>query len=307
MQIYLPIAELSVDIILILGLGGAAGILSGMFGIGGGFLLTPLLIFIGVPPAVAVASTSNQIIAASASGFLTHWRKKNVDFQMGTLLLLGGLAGSSVGVWIFTLLKKLGQIDLVISLSYVGFLTLIGGMMAYESLNSVFEFKKKRKKGLGGPRRKKWIQLLPFKIHFERSDLHISAVTPVVIGFIVGILVSIMGIGGGFFMIPAMIYILGMPTSVVIGTSLFQVIFVTANVTILHAINTQTVDVMLALLLLTGSVIGAQVGIRLATRLKTEYLRGLLALIVLGVAVKLALSLLTTPGDLYSVTLGEHS
>ncbi len=307
MQIYLPIAELSVDAFTILILGGLTGILSGMFGIGGGFLMTPLLIFIGVPPAVAVASSSNQIIAASVSGFMTHWRKGSVDFQMGVLLLAGGLAGSGVGVWIFTLLKRVGQIDLVISLCYVGFLTLIGSMMMAESSRAMVGSGARKKKNVSKAGRRKWLGWLPFKMHFARSQLEMSLIIPIIIGFLIGVLVSIMGIGGGFFMIPAMIYILGMPASMVVGTSLFQVTFVSANVTFLHAVNTQTVDILLALLLLTGAVIGAQVGIRLGTKLKTEYLRGLLALIVLGVAVKLGMGLLTQPEDLYTVVMEPMS
>lgn len=303
MQVYLPIAELSVDVFTILMLGGVTGVLSGMFGIGGGFLTTPLLIFIGVPPAVAVATSSNQIIAASASGFLTHWRRGNVDLKMGVLLLIGGLIGSGVGVWLFTLLKRAGQIDLVISLCYVGFLSLIGGMMMVESLRAIYGAGKPKKKSFGKLGRQKFFAFLPFKVTFAKSQLRMSALLPLIIGMLVGVLVSLMGIGGGFFMIPAMIYILGMPASVVVGTSLFQVTFVSANVTFLHAINTHTVDIMLALLLLGGASVGAQIGIRLGTKLKTEYLRALLALIVLGVALKLGANLFTQPEDLYSVTM----
>lgn len=303
MQVYLPIAELSVDVLTILMLGGITGILSGMFGIGGGFLTTPMLIFIGVPPPVAVATSSNQIIAASISGFMTHWRRGNVDFKMGGLLLAGGLVGSGVGVWLFTLLKRVGQIDLVISLCYVGFLSLIGAMMLAESLKAISGASKPKKKTFGKLSKQKFFAFLPFKVTFTQSQLRMSALVPVIIGMLVGVLVSLMGVGGGFFMIPAMIYILGMPASMVVGTSLFQVTFVSANVTFLHAINTHTVDIMLALLLLIGASIGAQIGIRLGGKIRTEYLRVLLAVILLGVALKLGMNLLTQPDELYSISM----
>ncbi len=306
MQIYLPIAELSVDVFTLLMLGGLTGILSGMFGIGGGFLTTPLLIFIGVPPAVAVATSSNQIIAASVSGFMTHWRRSNVDFQMGALLLAGGLIGSSVGVWLFTQLKRAGQIDLTISLCYVTFLSLIGGMMLAESIRLIFGAHKPKKKTRKSVL-SRFIARLPMKMTFTRSQLRMSVMVPLIIGMLVGILVSLMGVGGGFFMIPAMIYILGMPASMVVGTSLFQVTFVSANVTFLHAVNTHTVDILLALILLTGASIGAQIGIRLSTRLKTEYLRALLAVLVLLVALKLGMDLFTQPEDLYSIAMERMS
>jgi hypothetical protein len=305
MTVYLPIAEISVNLFLILGMGGAVGLLSGMFGVGGGFLMTPLLIFIGIPPAVAVATEANQITAASVSGVLAHWRRGNVDFKMGTILLIGGILGSILGTWIFTFLKSIGQVDLLISLSYVVFLGIIGGLMFVESINAMLKSRK------GTPARKKlhqhyWIHGLPFKMRFRKSKLYISALMPLSIGAFVGILSAIMGVGGGFVMVPAMIYLLGMPTSVVIGTSLFQIIFVTANVTLLHAINTQTVDVLLALLLMSSSVVGAQIGTRFGTKLRGEQLRSLLALLVLIVCVKLAIDLVITPDDLFSLGEGGH-
>lgn len=301
MQIYLPIAEIPVNIFAILALGGLTGMLSGMFGVGGGFLMTPLLIFIGISPPVAVATSSNQIIAASVSGFLAHWRRNNVDFKMGLMLLVGGLAGSSFGVWLFKLLKQLGQIDLAISLIYVTFLGGIGIMMAIESSRSLIaqKYGKQQEETGGRPKR---LDRLPFKMRFPRSRLYISALLPLGIGVVAGALVSLMGVGGGFIMIPAMIYLLGMPTTVVVGTSLFQIIFITSNVTLLHAVNTHTVDIILALLLLTGSVIGAQFGTKIGSRLKAEQVRGLLALMVLAVALKLALGLFTRPEDLYTIT-----
>jgi uncharacterized membrane protein YfcA len=300
MQIYLPIAEMSVNVFLLLGMGGAIGFLSGLFGVGGGFLMTPLLIFIGVPPAVAVGTEANQIVASSVSGVLAHWRRGNVDLKMGTVLMVGGFAGSTLGVGLFKILRSLGQIDLVISLSYVIFLGIIGALMLVESLRSM-----RRRKAAAAQRGKlhqhTWIHGLPLKMRFRRSKLYISALMPFAVGFLVGILAAIMGVGGGFIMVPAMIYLLGMPTSVVIGTSLFQIIFVTANVTFLQAYANQTVDVVLALLLLTGAVIGAQFGARAGARLQGEQLRGLLAVMVLLVCAKLFFDLLVTPDDIYTL------
>lgn len=300
-DIYLPIAEMPVNILVILLLGMVGGFLSGMFGIGGGFLMTPLLIFMGIPPAVAVASSTNQIIAASVSGFLAHWRRKNVDIKMGAFLIAGGFIGSSGGVWLFAVLKRIGQIDLVISVSYFLFLGAIGTLMAVESIKRIRE--KKRGVAPGKPEIPGWLKSkkLPFIMEFPRSEIRLSAVLPVAVGLLAGILVSLMGIGGGFLMIPAMIYILGMPTSVVIGTSLFQIIFTTANVTFLQAVNTHTVDIVLAILLISGSVMGAQIGTRAATRLPGEKMRMLLSLIVLAVALKLAFDLFTEPRNPYSV------
>jgi uncharacterized membrane protein YfcA len=302
-QIYLPIAEISVNIFLILGMGGVVGFLSGVFGVGGGFLMTPLLIFIGIPPAVAVATEANQIVASSVSGVLAHWKRGNVDFKMGFALLFGGIIGSSLGVGLFSFLRDLGQLDLVIKLSYVVFLGVIGVLMLIESVNSI-----RRKKKQTSPKLHKhnWMHGLPFKMRFRRSRLYISALLPISIGLLVGLLAAIMGVGGGFIMVPAMIYLLGMPTVVVVGTSLFQIIFVTANVTVLQAVNTQTVDVVLALLLLTGGVVGAQIGVRAGVRLQGEQLRGLLALMVLGVCIKIGYDLVVTPVDLYTIGLGGH-
>lgn len=297
LQIYLPIAEMSVHIFLILGLGLTTGVLSGMFGVGGGFLTTPLLIFIGVPPTVSVATSANQIVAASVSGFMNQWRRKLVDFKMGNYLLVGGLIGSTAGIWLFTLLQKLGQIDLVISVSYVLFLSVIGILMGVESLRAMFG----SRSGSTSPHPEThWTQRLPLKASFPASKIEMSVLMPLIIGAMVGVIVSIMGIGGGFFMVPAMIYLLRMPTNVVIGTSLYQIIFITANVTLLHAIETQTVDIVLALLLLLGSVIGTQIGSRIGSKLPSEKLRALMALLVLSVATKLAFGLFVKPENLYS-------
>ena len=303
MQIYLPIAEISLDVFLLLGMGGAVGFLSGLFGVGGGFLMTPLLIFIGVSPAVAVASEANQVVAASASGMLAHMRRGNVDFKMGAVLLAGGFAGSSFGVWLYSALRAVGQLDLVISLAYVAFLGIIGTLMLAESVRAVL-----RRRRPGTQLRKlhqhTWLHGLPLKIRFRKSKLYISALLPLAIGFFVGILSAIMGVGGGFIMVPAMIYLLGMPTATVVGTSLFQIIFVTANVTFLQAVNNQTVDVVLALTLLTGGVVGAQIGGRFAGRLPGEYLRLLLGAFVLFVGALMMFGLVSTPEDIFSVGVG---
>jgi uncharacterized membrane protein YfcA len=304
MQLYLPIAEVSVNAFLLLGLGGIVGFLSGMFGVGGGFLITPLLFFIGVPPAVAVATGANQVVASSVSGVLAQVRRKGVDFTMGGVLLGGGLIGSAIGVWVFKLMTELGQIDLFVQLSYVLFLGLIGAMMFQESLRSLL---KSRRPG-GAPIRRahvhSWVHGLPLKMKFRASGLYISVIPPLMIGAAVGFLSAIMGVGGGFIMVPAMIYLLGMPTKVVIGTSLFQIIFVTAFTTVMHAVTSQTVDMLLALLLILGGVVGAQIGTRVGVRLKAEQLRILLSLLVLAVSIRIALDLLLTPDELFSVTPG---
>ena len=305
MQIYLPIAELSVDVFLLLGLGGMVGFLSGLFGVGGGFLMTPLLIFIGVPPPVAVATEANQIVASSVSGMLAHMMRQSVDFKMGGVLLAGGLIGSTAGVFLFKYLRAIGQIDLVISLSYVFFLGIIGLLMLLESARTAI--KRRRGSARGKLHKHTWIHGLPFKMRFRRSKLYISALLPISVGIIVGLLAAIMGVGGGFLMVPAMIYLIGMPTSVVIGTSLFQITFVTAYVTFLQALNNQTVDIVLALILLFGGVIGAQLGTRAGARLRGEELRGLLALLVLAVCGKLLYDLVATPDDLFSLSLGIGS
>jgi uncharacterized membrane protein YfcA len=302
MYIYLPIAEISMHIGIIIGLGGGVGFLSGLFGVGGGFLMTPLLIFFGVPPVVAVATEANQIVASSVSGVLAHMRRSNVDFKMGTILLVGGVIGSTLGVFLFAFLRELGQIDLVIKLSYVVLLGIVGSLMLVESVRAIL---RTRKPGAarGKLHQHNWLHGLPFKMRFRRSKLYISALLPLAIGAFVGVLAAIMGVGGGFIMVPAMIYILGMPTAVVVGTSLFQIIFVTANVTILQSVQTQTVDFVLAGLLLFGAVIGAQFGTRAGAKLRGEQLRGLLALMVLAVCIKLGFDLALHPASLYSVEL----
>jgi uncharacterized membrane protein YfcA len=305
MQIYLPIAEMSVHILLILGLGGAVGLLSGLFGVGGGFLMTPLLIFIGVPPAVAVGTQAAQTVASSVSGVMAHMRRGNVDFTMGAVLTAGGFAGSILGVWLFNLLKFSGHIDLTISSGYVIFLGVVGGFMLAESLPGVLNRKPAALAAAArGPGRHMWMHGLPFKMRFKRSKLYVSALLPLAIGALVGLLVAMMGVGGGFLMVPAMIYLLGMPTQPVIGTSLFQITFVTAATALLQATVNQSVDIVLALLLLVTGVIGAQIGARLSPKIKGEHLRIMLALIVLAVAIRLALELVIPPSELFSLSSG---
>ncbi|MBL3701614.1 TSUP family transporter [Sulfitobacter sp. BDSS02] len=305
MQIYLPIAEVSVNAFLLLGLGGLVGILSGMFGVGGGFLITPLLFFVGIPPAVAVATSANQIVASSFSGVLAHFQRKTVDLKMGTVTLCGGLVGAALGVLAFNYLKSIGQVDLMVRLCYVLFLGIVGALMFVESLNALRKTRKAATSGRPTPTKRNkhnWVHALPFKMRFRTSGLYISVIPPLLVGLTVGVLAAVMGVGGGFIMVPAMIYILGMPTKVVIGTSLFQIIFVAAFTTMLHATTNYTVDVVLALLLLIGGVIGAQFGTQIGLRMKAEQLRVLLALLVLLVCFKLALDLLIEPHELYSLT-----
>jgi hypothetical protein len=300
-EIYLPIAEQSMNVFVLFGLGGAAGLLAGMFGVGGGFLATPLLIFVGIPPAVAVASQANQVIANSISSLQVQWRRGNVDLRMGLVLLLGGMIGSSAGVTLFTWLKAIGQIDFVIAVMYVILLSSIGLLMAFESLRTLW----KRRRNPTGPRGKLHthylVHRLPWKMRFYKSKLYISAFLPIGLGFLIGILSAILGVGGGFVLVPAMIYILGMPTTVVIGTSNFQILFVAANVTFLQAVTNGTVDVVLALLLILGGVVGAPIGSRIAARLPGVVLRALMAVLVLAVATELLFELLRTPASPYSL------
>jgi len=301
MQIYLPIAEVSVNAFVLLGLGGIVGFLSGMFGVGGGFLITPLLFFIGIPPAIAVATGANQVVASSVSGVLAHLRRKTVDFRMGLVLTAGGLLGSVIGVWVFARLSAAGQIDLLVQLAYVLFLGIIGALMLQESIRAL---RRRNRTGTAAPRRNRDRQLvhrLPLKMKFRTSGLYISVIPPIVVGIGVGFLAAVMGVGGGFVMVPAMIYLLGMPTKVVVGTSLFQIIFVTAFTTVAHATTSFSVDMALALLLILGGVVGAQIGAQVGLRLKAEQLRILLALLVLAVAAKIALDLLLQPAELYSL------
>jgi len=302
MYLYLPIAEVSVNLFVIFGMGGLVGILSGMFGVGGGFLMTPLLIFYGIPPIVAVATEANQIVASSISGAFAHWRRKAVDFKMGTILLFGGIIGSFIGIELFIFLKDLGQIDLIISLSYVILLGAIGTLIFIEGIRSMIAHRNEKVVQVKKRKDRTWVHSLPLRVRFKKSGLYISIIPPIVIGIAVGIMASIMGVGGGFIMVPAMIYLLRMPTNVVIGTSLYQIIFVTSLVTVLHAYENQTVDVMLAMILMSGGVVGAQIGAALGHKLKAEQLRFLLGILILAVCAKMLIELAVEPKDIYVIT-----
>ena len=294
---------MNVNIVLIIFVGMIVGGLSGLFGVGGGFLMTPLLIFLGIPPVVAVGSEAPHVLASSVSGVIAHWRKKNVDFKMGFFLLIGGVVGSTIGVNLFKILSIFGQIDIVIQMLFVIFLGFIGFTMAFESAKTTIKKYRTTSSIRTKLHQHSWIHGLPFKLRFHRSKLYISAIPPIVIGFFVGILSAMMGVGGGFIMIPAMVYILGMSTNVVVGTSLFQIIFVTANSTFFQAYLNQTVDIVLASLMIIGGVIGAQIGARLGTKLKAEYLRGILAILVLLVCAKIFTDMTLTPSELFSLEL----
>ena len=303
--IYLPIAELSVNIFVILGMGAAVGFLSGMFGVGGGFLITPLLIFYNIPPAVAVATGANQVVASSVSGALAHFRRGTLDIKLGLVLLVGGLAGATVGIQIFSMLRRLGQLDLIISLLYVVFLGSVGGLMLWESVISLRRAAKNKPVSLRKPGQHNWVHRLPFKMRFKRSKLYLSVIPVILLGFAIGVLTSVMGVGGGFIMVPAMIYLLRIPTSVVIGTSLFQIIFVTAFTTVVQAATNFTVDIVLAWLLMIAGVIGAQYGVRVGQKMRGEQLRAGLALLVLGVGIRLGFDLVLPPDEIYSVVSGS--
>ena len=304
MEVFLPIAQVFINPVEILLLSAIVGVLSGLFGVGGGFLMTPLLVLLGIPPAVAVASEANHIVGSSLSGTIGHLKRNAVDIKLGNLLLVGGILGSFVGISIFNSLIKIGLIDLLITLTYFLFLTGVGSFMLYESLDSMGIFnKKKRPKSY----HHSWIMGLPIRMRFKKSGLYISIIPPLVIGFVVGILASIMGVGGGFIMIPAMIYIIRMPTSVVIGTSLYQIIFVTAIVTLLHSYHNQTVDIILALILLLGGAIGAQIGVKLSSKLKGPMLRASLAVLVLSVGIVMASDLLIRPDETITLLIGGGS
>nr|WP_210345420.1 sulfite exporter TauE/SafE family protein [Jiella flava] len=284
-------------------MGAAVGFISGLFGVGGGFLITPLLIFYNIPPAVAVATGANQVIAASFSGALAHYRRGTIDFKLGTVLLIGGFCGSLLGVALFTLLRRLGQLDLVVSLLYVVFLGGIGGLMLVESLQSMLRSQSQGAGEVRRPGQHSWVHGLPLKMRFHRSKLYVSVIPVLVLGFLIGLLAGIMGVGGGFIAVPAMIYLLRVPTSVVIGTSLFQIIFTAAATTILQAATNRTVDVVLAFLLMLGGVIGAQFGAEAGRRLRGDQLRALLALLVLAVGIRLGIQLVVTPEEPFTITL----
>ncbi len=303
MHFYLPVAEMSANVLVFLAMGGAVGFLSGMFGVGGGFLMTPLLIFAGIPAAVAVGTESAQIMASSVSGALAQWRRRNIDVLMGLVLLAGGMVGSIMGVSVVGQLRRQGQFEFFVSICYVTFLGVIGSLMLIESLNTM----RKAQGGTAVSARRSgqhnWIHGLPLKLRFQRSKLYISALPPLFIGLFVGLLAAIMGVGGGFIMVPAMIYLLRVPTNVVVGTSLFQIVFLTGLTTVLHAAQNQTVDVVLAIVLMIGGVVGAQFGAAAGERLKAEQLRFLLATLVLMVGLRFAWQLIAPPADLYSIAV----
>ncbi len=301
MGIYLPIAEISVNVFVLLAMGGAVGFLSGLFGVGGGFLITPLLIFYNIPPAVAVATGANQVIASSFSGALAHFKRGTLDIKLGMVLLGGGIVGASVGIYAFSLLRALGQLDLIVSLMYVVFLGTIGGLMLIESLRAIRRARMGKSNTLKRPGQHNWVHKLPFKIRFRASKIYVSVIPVLVLGGVIGFLSSIMGVGGGFIMVPAMIYLLKVPTNVVIGTSLFQIVFVSAYTTIVHSTANQTVDIVLAFLLMAGGVAGAQYGARAGQFLRGEQLRALLALMVLAVGLRLAFDLFAEPSSIYSL------
>jgi uncharacterized protein len=304
MHVYLPIAELPVNVLLMLALGGAVGFLSGMFGVGGGFLMTPMLIFAGVPSAVAIATGANPLIASSITGTIAQYRHKNVDLKLGIVLLAGGATGSFFGVQIVKFLRQQGQLDLTVSLLYVVFMSVIGGLMLIESLRAIRKQRKGRSISMRRPAQHNWIQRLPFRTRFKTSKLYISAVPALVLGILVGLLSGVMGVGGGFIMVPILIYLLRVPTGIAIGTSLFQVIFVSAITTLFQAVWNQTVDIALALMLMAGGVIGAQIGAASGQHLRAEQLRLLLAILVLAVGLRL-LAGLFVPADLFSLTRTE--
>ena len=296
MLIHLPIAPIAVDPLILIAIGGLVGFLSGLFGVGGGFLLTPLLIFYGVPAAVAVSTQANQVLATSIAGVSAHWRERQVDTKLGTLMLMGGLGGSTIGVGVFSLLKYFGVVDATIAVLYIVFLGVIGGLMAWESVGALG--------GTGGDpgrrtRLRVWMRSLPMKRRFPRSGLYISIIPPIGIGFFVGILAAVLGVGGGFILAPAMVYLLGVPTRVMVGTSLFQIIFLTAYVTFLQATFNGTVDLVLAGVLMVGGVIGARYGAMAGRKLKAAQLRLLLALLVLAIAGRLVYELYVAPTPEY--------
>ena len=303
MEVYLPIAEMSVQWLVILAMGFAVGFLSGLFGVGGGFLLTPLLVFYGIPSGIAVATTLSHVTASSISGAMVQWRKRAIDFKMAGVMLVGGVCGTGIGVWLFAIMRRAGQMDLVVSLSYVVLLGIVGGIMLNESLATL----RAARSGITvstRPVNRGWLQALPFKTRFRQSRLYISVIPPLLIGLVVGTLSAIMGIGGGFIIVPAMIYLLRMPTNMVIGTSLTQIIGVAALTTVLQATSNYAVDIMLAAILILGGVVGAQFGARAGDKLRGEQLRLLLALLVLAVCLRLLWGLIVKPSDIYSVSVG---
>ena len=303
MVIYLPIAELSVNMFIIFGMGGAVGFLSGLFGVGGGFLLTPLLIFSGIPPVVSVATVATQIAASSASAALSYWRRRMIDIKLAVVLMVAGAVGTLLGVVVFNVLRQIGQLDLIVSISYVTFLGLIGGLMLMESVRSIINARRGRPAPLRRPGQHSWIHGLPFKMRFKRSKLYVSAIPVVVLGVAIGFLGALLGIGGGFILVPALIYLLRVPTNVVIGTSLIQIVATMSVATMLHAVSSRSVDIVLAVILMVGGVIGAQFGARVGQNIRGDHLRALLAILVLAVGARFLVGLVTPPAERYSLTV----
>lgn len=301
MQIYLPITELSVNIFLILAMGLAVGFISGMFGIGGGFLMTPLLIFIGISPAVAVATVASHIAASSCSGAISYWQRRAIDFALGLMLLAGGIVGTAAGVWLFTLLRSLGQLDLTIGISYVVLLSAVGSLMIYESVRAIVREQQGKPTVARRGGTHTWVHGLPLKMRFKRSKIYVSTIPVWVIGLTIGFVGAIMGIGGGFLLVPMLIYLLRVPTATVIGTSMVLTLVTMASATILHAATNHLVDAVLALILMIGGVIGAQFGARAGQSMRGERLRLLLGLLVLAVGLRFAFQLVIQPDDLYSI------
>jgi len=300
-QIYLPIADMPVNIFLVLGMGLAVGFISGMFGIGGGFLMTPLLIFIGISPAVAVASVASHISASSFTGAITYWRKRAIDVALAMMLLAAGILGTATGVWLFTVLRTMDQLDLVIGLSYVTLLTSVGGMMIRESVRAELRARKGMPATLRRPGSHSWVHGLPLKMRFKRSKIYVSAIPVWAIGFSIGFVGAILGIGGGFLLVPMLIYFLRVPTATVIGTSMVLTLITMASATVMHAVTNHLVDALLALILMVGGVIGAQFGVRTGQRMRGERLRLLLGLLVFAVGLRFAFELVVKPEDLYSL------
>jgi uncharacterized membrane protein YfcA len=301
LQVYLPIADLPVNIFLVLGMGLAVGFISGMFGIGGGFLMTPLLIFIGIPPAVAVASVASHIAASSFTGALNYWRRRAVDVALALMLLSAGIVGTGTGVWLFTLLRALDQLDLVIGISYVLLLTAVGCLMINESLRAELRARRGQPATQRRPGSHNWVHGLPLKMRFKRSKIYVSAIPVWGIGFIIGFVGAIMGIGGGFLLVPMLIYFLRVPTATVIGTSMILTLITMASATVMHAATNHLVDAILAVILMVGGVIGAQFGVRTGHKMRPERLRLLLGLLVFAVGVRFAYELVVPPDDLYSL------
>ena len=305
MQIYLPVADLPLNIFLLLGMGLAVGFISGMFGIGGGFLMTPLLIFVGVPPAVSVASVASHIAASSLSGAVSYWRKRALDTQLALMLLVGGFVGTVAGVALFTVLRALDQLDLMIGLSYVTLLTIVGGVMIYEGVRAVLRDRRGLPPVIRRPGSHLWVHGLPLKMRFKRSKIYVSVIPVWGIGFIIGFVGAIMGIGGGFLLVPMLIYLLRVPTATVIGTSMVLTLVTMASATVLHATTNHLVDAVLAFILMVGGVTGAQFGARTGQKMRGERLRLLLGVLVLAVGLRFAVQLVVEPDDLYSVLLVE--